>query len=145
MGNHHHTHHLPYTQKQLYDLVRDIEKYPHFLPGCQAARILSQSEAEIVADLIVGHKFFQETFRSRVHLTPESQIEVDYIDGPFHHLKNKWVFHPTSPQGTTLEFFIDFQFKNSFFQKLMQGVFEATFEKMLIAFEKRAHHLYGTS
>ena len=143
MAIHHYKHPLPYTHKKLYELVKDIEKYPLFLPGCRAARILSQSETEIVADLLVGYNFFQETFRSRVRLTPEYQIEVDYIEGPFRYLKNKWLFRPASPQETTIEFFIDFQFKNSLFQKLMQGMFEMTFEKMLTAFEKRAHALYG--
>lgn len=66
-----HTHYLPYSPEQLYDLVADIEKYPDFLPWCAAVRILSESETEMLADLSVGYKFFRETFRSRVHLTPK--------------------------------------------------------------------------
>jgi ribosome-associated toxin RatA of RatAB toxin-antitoxin module len=59
-----HTHYLPYTPKQLYDLVADIEKYPEFLPWCAAVRILSKSETDILADLSVGYKFFRINNRS---------------------------------------------------------------------------------
>ncbi len=143
MGTRLHTHSLPYTPEQLYDLVADIEKYPEFLPWCQNARILSKSETEIVADLSVGYKFFQETFRSRVHLTPKTRIDVEYIKGPFHHLKNHWTFKEGPDQETTIDFFIDFQFKNSFFQRATQAVFETAFDKMLDAFEKRAKEVCG--
>ena len=83
MGGFHRTHLLPYRADQLYDLVADVAQYPQFLPGCQAAQILSQSETELVATLTVRYGFFQETYTSRVHLTPKTRIEVEYVDGPF--------------------------------------------------------------
>jgi coenzyme Q-binding protein COQ10 len=58
MGTRLHTHFMPYTPEQLFDLVADIEKYPEFLPWCVAARILSKTDKEIVADLSVGYKLF---------------------------------------------------------------------------------------
>ncbi len=138
-----HTHFLPYRADQLYDLVADIERYPEFLPWCSAVRLLSKSETEIVADLVVGYKFFRETFRSRVHLIPRTRIDVEYITGPFHYLNNHWVFKEGPQSGTNVDFFIDFQFRNSLFQRATQLVFENAFNQMLTAFEKRAHQLYG--
>jgi len=143
MGTRLHTHYLPYSPEQMYDLVVDIEKYPEFLPWCQAVRILSRSETDILADLIVGYKFFRETFRSRVHLAPKKRIDVEYITGPFHYLNNHWVFKEGANQGTNIDFFIDFEFQNSLLQGMTQLVFETTFDKMLGAFEKRAEQLYG--
>lgn len=143
MGTRAHTHHLPYTPEQLYTLVADVEKYPEFLPWCLGARILSKAESDIIADLIVGYKFFRETFRSRVHLTPNSRIDVEYITGPFHHLNNHWTFRELKSGETKVDFFIDFQFKNTLFQSMTQSVFDAVFDKMLSAFEERAHELYG--
>jgi coenzyme Q-binding protein COQ10 len=138
-----HTHSLPYTPEQLYDLVADIEKYPEFLPWCGAVRILSQSETELLADLSVGYKFFRETFRSRVHLTPKTRIDVEYINGPFHYLNNHWVFKKRADSGTDIDFFIDFEFKSKLFQSATQMVFEAAFDRMLDAFEARAKKVYG--
>jgi len=122
-------------------LVADVEKYPEFLPWCVASRILSKSETEIVADLSVGYKLFRETFRSRVHLTPKSRIDVEYITGPFNSLNNHWTFRP-APGGTHVDFFIDFEFRNSLFQSATQQVFEVAFNQMLNSFEKRAQKLY---
>ncbi len=138
-----HTHFFPYPSEQLYDLVADIEKYPEFLPWCAAARVLSRSETEIIADLSVGYTFFRETFRSRVHLTPKTRIEVEYITGPFHYLNNHWIFKESSEKGTYIDFFIDFEFRNALFQKATQRIFESAFDKMLMAFEKRARDLYA--
>jgi coenzyme Q-binding protein COQ10 len=143
MGTRLHTHFLPYTPQQLFDLVADVEKYPLFLPWCLAARLLSKSETEIVADLCVGYKLFRETFRSRVHLTPPLRIDVEYVTGPFHSLNNHWVFKPAPGFGTHIDFLIDFEFRNSLFQSAAQQVFEVAFNQMLHAFEKRAHELYG--
>ncbi len=138
-----HSHHLPYTSEQLYDLVTDIEKYPEFLPWCAGVRTLSRTDKEILADLSVRYKFFRETFRSRVHLTPTTHVEIEYVSGPFHHLKNEWTFKEAPKGGTNVDFFIDFQFKNSLFQSAVQMAFESVFNQMLEAFEKRADQLYG--
>lgn len=143
MGTRLHTHFLPYTSEQLYDLVADVEKYPQFLPWCAAVRVLSKSETEIVADLSVGYKILRETFRSRVHLTPKTRIDVEYISGPFHYLNNHWVFKKGPKGGTNVDFFINFEFKNQLFQSATQVVFETAFDKMLSSFEKRAQQLYG--
>ncbi|MBA3812984.1 MAG: type II toxin-antitoxin system RatA family toxin [Alphaproteobacteria bacterium] len=143
MGTRLHTHFMPYTPEQLFDLVADIEKYPEFLPWCAAARILSKSETEIVADLSVGYKLFRETFRSRVHLTPKTRIDVEYITGPFQSLNNHWIFKQAPSFGTNVDFFIEFQFRNRLFQSATQKVFEGAFNQMLSSFEKRAQQLYG--
>lgn len=143
MGSRRHSHSLPYTPSQLYDLVVDIEKYPEFLPWCAAARILFKSETEILADLSIGYNVFRETFRSRVHLNPKTRIEIEYISGPFHHLNNQWLFKDGADGGTNIDFLIDFQFRNSLFQSAIQLAFESAFNHMLSAFEKRANQLYG--
>lgn len=143
MGTKLHSHFLPYRPDQLYDLVVDVEKYPEFLPWCLGVRVVAKSDKDIVADLIVGYKFFRETFRSKVHLTPKTRIDVEYINGPFHHLNNHWVFKEGPNSGTNVDFFIDFQFKSSFFQSATQMVFESAFDKMLDAFKKRAQEVYG--
>jgi len=143
VGTRLHTHDLPFPPEQLYDLVADIEKYPDFLPWCRTVRILSKDDRNIVADLDVGYKVFHETFRSRVHLTPKTRIDVEYISGPFRHLNNHWIFKPGPDGGTTIDFSIDFQFQSRFLQGITQMVFDNAFDQMLTSFEKRAHQLYG--
>ena len=57
---------MSHTPEQLYALVLDVQKYPQFLPWCLAARVKSQTESELTADLSIGFNMFRETFTSYV-------------------------------------------------------------------------------
>ena len=42
-----------------------------------------------------------------------------------------------------IDFYIDFEFRSRFFQKMMGVVFNEAVQMMVSAFEKRARQLYG--
>ena len=45
--------------------------------------------------MTVAYKLIRETFTSRVTLDrPNLKILVEYLDGPFSHMQNRWTFHP---------------------------------------------------
>jgi len=134
---------LPYSRDQLYALVADVEKYPEFLPWCIGARVWKQTDKEICADLVIGFRIFREKFTSRVMLTPPDLIEVEYIKGPLKHLTNRWEFIAHEDGGCTIDFVVDFAFKNSLFEKLVGGLFTEAVHRMVMAFEKRAKVVYG--
>ena len=97
MPTHSETKFLPYSAQQMYDLVADVANYPKFLPWTAAARIRSREDAGdhevMLADLVISFKVFRERFGSRVTLWPaKHQIETEYLDGPFHHMKSNWGF-----------------------------------------------------
>jgi coenzyme Q-binding protein COQ10 len=133
---------LRYTPEQLFDLVADVRRYPEFLPWCVGARVLSRTETGLVADLTIGFKMFRETFRSQVALERPGHIHVRYLNGPFRYLNNHWRFHP-HPQGTEVDFFVDFQFRSRLLQAVIGTVFEQAVRLMVRAFERRAMQLYG--
>ena len=132
---------LPYTPEQLFELVADVRRYPEFLPWCVGARVLSRTETELVADLTIGFKMFRETFRSQVALTRPDHVHVRYLNGPFRYLNNHWRFHP-HPQGTEVDFFVDFEFKSRLLQAVIGTVFNEAVRLMVRAFERRAYALY---
>lgn len=134
---------LPYTPTQLFDLVSDIESYPQFLPWCVGARVIESSEQEVVADLVIGFKMFRERFRSKVTLKRPGNIHVDYIRGPLKYLHNDWKFSANDQGGTTIDFSVDFEFKNRLFEKVVGTLFSEAVRRMVGAFEKRAHEIYG--
>ncbi len=138
---------LPYRADQMYELVADVEKYPSFIPWCVALRVRNREivdELELLtADMAVAFKVFREQFTSRVSLDPgQNFIEVQYIDGPFRYLTNRWAFENNNEGGCTVDFFIDFEFRSKTLQKLMSQVFTKAVLKMVGAFEDRAHVLY---
>lgn len=143
MPRHSETRHLPYTPEQMFDLVADVGAYPQFLPWIAAMRVRSNSETEMVADMIVGFKSLRETFTSRVIKERPTHVHVDYVDGPLKHLSNDWRFRPDGEGGVIIDFEVDFAFKNRMFEMLAGQVFDRALRKMIGAFETRAAELYS--
>ncbi len=57
---------LPYNVQELFHLVLDVKSYPEFLPWCRAARIISESENQIIAELVIQLKDFSDNYQSRI-------------------------------------------------------------------------------
>ena len=132
---------LPYPLETIYAIVADVKRYPEFLPWVLEADIIKETEHGFLADLTVGYKLFQDTYRSEVILTPGERIEISYVKGPFKHLQNYWNFKPASSNSVDVDFFIDFEFQSSLFQSMIQSVFTDAVKKMITAFEERAKTL----
>ena len=138
---------VPYSPRQMYDLVADVEKYPQFLPLTESTRIRSWETIDgrevLVADMTVGYKAIRETFVTRARLFHEvPKVEVSYIDGPFRHLHNRWQF-VAQPGGCDVEFYIDYDFKSRMLGLLVGAVFDQAFRKFAEAFDARARVVYG--
>lgn len=131
-----------YTPEQLFDLVADVERYPDFLPWCVGARIRSRTEDALTADLTIGFGPFRESFTSHVRLDRPRAVRVTYQDGPFRYLTNSWDF-AALPQGTQVDFFVDFEFRNRLLQHAIGLVFGEAVRRMVNAFLRRAAQIYG--
>jgi coenzyme Q-binding protein COQ10 len=135
---------VPYTDEQMFALVADVERYPEFLPWCAAVRIRSREETTFTADLIAAFGVVRERFTSRVMLDPAAKlITIEYIEGPFEHLMNRWQFNALA-SGCEVGFDIDFRFKSRALEVLISGVFTRAVEKMTRSFVARADELYGS-
>ena len=94
------TRHVRHSAADMFDLVADVERYPEFVPLCRALKVRQRiSEPEgveiLVADMTVAYKLVREQFTSRVTLDrPNLKILVEYLEGPFSRLQNRWTFHP---------------------------------------------------
>lgn len=132
----------------MYDLVADVASYPQFLPWTAAARIRSVTPQEdgsdiMLADLVISFKVFRERFGSRVVLWPtERRIETEYLDGPFKYLQSTWAF-AEADEGCEVSFFVDFEFRNKLLQSAAGLFFYDAMQRIVRAFETRAHVLYG--
>lgn len=149
MPHHHETRKLPYSARQMYDLVADVGRYPEFLPWNSAARVRSRKPCDggevMEADLVISFKLFRERFGSRVTLLPDQgRIWTEYIDGPFKHLKSVWTFVDTAG-GCEVSFDVDFEFRNAILAAVIGLVFNEAMSRVVRAFEARARALYGTA
>jgi len=138
-----------YVPEDMFALVADVEHYPEFLPLCEALKVRRRSVLDdgremLIADMTIGYKAIRETFTSRVTLdSAEMKILVEYVDGPFSHMQNRWNFVREN-SGTRVEFFIDYQFKSRMLGLLMGAMFDTAFRKFSDAFVERAGVVYGT-
>ena len=137
---------VPYSPEQLFDLVADVGKYPQFLPWCVASRVRSHIGCELVANLTIGFGPFRESFTSRVILDRPHRVKVRYENGPFRYLNNQWDFAPHALGdilGTEVAFFVDFEFRSRILQAAIGLGFNEAVRRMVNAFLKRAHDVYG--
>ena len=138
-----------HSAAHMFDLVADVERYPEFVPLCRALKVRQRiSEPEgveiLVADMTVAYKLVRETFTSRVTLDrPNLQILVEYLQGPFRNMENRWTFHPTGEHTCEVEFFISYEFRSRTLGLLMGTVFDAAFRRFAAAFVRRADVVYA--
>lgn len=134
---------LPYSAEQLYALVADVPRYPEFLPWCLSTRVLRKEGNVFYSDMVIGYgTLIREKFTSKVILDPPGSIRVEYLQGPMKHLSNRWNFIPEANGSCTIDFYVDFEFRNAVLQKLMGVFFNEAVKRMVGAFEQRAQDLY---
>jgi coenzyme Q-binding protein COQ10 len=142
------TRRVPHSAAEMFDLVADVEKYPLFLPLCEALRIRKREDGVarpvLIADMTIAYKIVRETFTSRVTLDRDAnKILVEYLDGPFSHLENRWTFRDREGGGADVEFFIEWELKSRTLAMLVGSVFDRVFRRYAEAFEQRADRVYG--
>ncbi len=139
---------VKHTPAQMFALVADVERYPEFLPLCEDLRVMRRVQSgegieSLVATMSVGYKAIKESFTTRVTLDdPRLKITVEYVDGPFKYLENRWTFRE-APGCCDVEFYINYEFKSFALGLLMGSVFDKAFRKFTEAFEERADEIYG--
>jgi coenzyme Q-binding protein COQ10 len=155
MPSFHTTRRVPFTPRQMFDLVADVERYPEFLPLCEALTVRrrereGEGEVEIlIADMTAGYKAIRETFTSRVKLDA-ARLEVAAAGvpgamGPFSRLENRWQLRaaPGASGACNVDFYIAYELKSVMLQMLVGALFDRAFRRYTEAFEERARTVYG--
>lgn len=143
------TRRVRHSAQEMFDLVADVEAYPKFVPLCLGLDVRRRSESGdgrevLIADMQVGYKAIRESFTSRVTFDRANlEILVEYVDGPFKHMENRWHFVPVGTGQCSVEFDISYEFKSKTFALIVGGMFDAAFRKFAEAFELRANRVYG--
>src|SRR6202789_4486725 len=107
---------VQHSASQMFDLVADVERYPEFVPLCRSLKIRTRPPnpdgTEIfVADMTVAFNLVREGFTSRVTLDrPNLKILVEYLEGPFSNLENRWSFEPKPDEACDVGFFLAYGF-----------------------------------
>ncbi len=140
---------VAHAAADMFDLVADVERYPEFVPLCRSLKVRKRiPEPEgieiVVADLTVAYKLISETFTSRITLDRANlRIFVEYLEGPFSRMENRWSFRPIDDAHCEVDFFIVYEFRSRTFALLMGAMFDVAFRRFAAAFERRADVIYA--
>ena len=137
---------IPCKKSDLIKMILDIDKYPEFVPWCINGKIHRKDDMkdiiEIEADLTVGKKFLNQTYKSHVtYYKEKDKLIVSNIGGPLKHLKNEWNIKEVNNQSE-VSFKIDFEIKNVFYNMIMKKSFDQGLKNIAKAFEDRAIALF---
>ena len=150
--------HVRHSSVRMFDLVADIERYPEFVPLCRSMRVMRRAQVAdrevVVAEMTVAYKLIRESFTSRVTLDRgERTILVEYLDGPFSRMENRWSFRPvdggaseeadTAQAACEVAFFISYEFRSRALGLLMGAMFDTAFRRFASAFERRADAVFA--
>lgn len=146
--------HVSHSAAEMFALVSNVEAYPQFVPLCEGIKVRRRTEkapgvVELVAEMQVGFKAVCERYSSRVTCDSNTlDVKVEYIDGPFKKLDNRWTFREEAPgpdgkPRSVVEFFIAYEFKSMALGLVMGAMFDKAFQKYADAFVARADALYG--
>lgn len=145
--------HVSHSAAEMFALVCDVEAYPQFVPLCEGMKVRRRTEKapgviELVAEMQVGFKAICERYTSRVTCDSNAlDVKVDYIDGPFRKLDNRWSFRDEAPgpdgkPRSMIVFFISYEFKSIALSLVMGAMFDKAFQKYADAFVARAETIY---
>ena len=142
------THKVAHSADEMFALVAKVEDYPKFLPLCEALKVTHREQRGgkevLIATMTVGYGMIHESFTTGVHLDPAAgTILVEYLDGPFSFLENRWHFKPQGERAGEIDFYIAYAFRSRLFERLVGGLFGRAVERYTRAFEERADAVYG--
>lgn len=134
---------VPYSARQMFELVNNIEDYPRFLPWCSRSRIISRTDEEVVAELEIAWKGVHKQFTTRNRLFPHQRMDINLVNGPLKHMEGVWDFQVLDEHACKVFLDLEFEFAGGFVDRLFQPIFSHIANSLVDAFCKRATELYG--
>lgn len=134
---------VPYSDRQMFELVNAIEEYPRFLPWCQASEVKSYSDEEVIASLEIAWKGIRKSFTTHNYLSSPSEIKICLVEGPLRRLEGTWKFQALGKEGCKVMLNLEFEFTGRFIDRVFEPIFNHIANSLVDAFCKRAKELYG--
>ncbi|MDP6103294.1 MAG: type II toxin-antitoxin system RatA family toxin [Gammaproteobacteria bacterium] len=134
---------VPYSCKEMYQLVNQVDRYPEFLDWCTSTSILNQTEDQVTASVKINKSAFNQSFTTINKLTPNKRIDMQLKDGPFSHLSGYWKFTKLNNSACKVELQLQFDFSSKLVDVAISPIFSSIANSQLDAFVKRAKYVYG--
>jgi len=134
---------IPYSARQMFDLVDAVELYPEFLPWCGGTKVLVRDEQRTRATIMINYYGVKQRFTTENAKVPPSEMSIRLVEGPFRVLDGCWRFRALSEKGCKIEFVLHYEFSSRLLEKLVGPVFGYIANTLVEAFIQRARQMYG--
>ena len=134
---------VPYTVAQMFALVDDIASYAEFLPWCSRSEVKVRTIDIVEAELTISYSSLNKTFTTRNINTPDTNIEMQLVEGPFKHLNGHWEFAMLGNEGCKVSLNLSFEFSSKILDMTIGPVFSQIANSLVDAFTERAGKVYG--
>jgi len=135
----------PYSARQMFDLVGDVEAYPQFLPWCESARVDERKADRTVATIQANFRGIRQQFTTENSERAGERIEIKLVSGPFKALSGHWSFTALGTQGCRVDFRMEYQFASRLLEKAAGPLFHHIANSFVDAFVRRAERKYGST
>ena len=112
-----------HSAKQMYALVDAVEDYPKFLPWCGGVDLLERTETSTSATLHINYHGLKQKFTTQNTKTYPTSMVIHLKNGPFKHLDGEWQFIALHENACKIQFRLNYEFSNSFLEKIIAPVF----------------------
>lgn len=136
---------VPFSAKQMFMLVDDINNYHEFLPWCVDSKASARNDDSVVGAVYLEYLKIKFHFVTQNHNTPYSQIKMNLVDGPFKLLHGSWNFTQLGDNGCKVSLELQYQFINPIMDKLIGSVFAKITANLVECFIKQAKIKYKNS
>ena len=133
---------MPFKQKDIFNLVNDVEAYPDFLPWCSSAKIIEKSSDCVLAKLTLKRVGVSYDLVTRNRLSPFDFIDIEFVEGPLQSLNGRWAFTELGDLGCKVEMSLRFELKKQLIDKAMGSILENAAENMVRLFSSRAESIF---
>ena len=135
-----------YSAAEMFALVTDVASYPQFLPWCDQASVLDETEGGMTAKVGISIAGLSQSFTTRNAHEKDRKVSLKLVDGPFSRLDGHWDFHPLgkgSERACKVDFTLRYDFDNAALAAMVGPVFDKIAGSLVDAFVKRAADVYG--
>lgn len=134
---------LPYSCKQMFNLVAEVEKYPEFMPWCGGASVSQRDEKGMEASVTISIAGIRQTFTTRNEHDSPNRIILRLVKGPFSTLTGDWQFIPLGEDGCKIVFTMDYEFSSRALEMVVGPIFNRVANSFIDSFTRRAQEVYG--
>lgn len=134
---------VPFSTRQMFELVNAIEEYPRFLPWCHASEVKERNEAFVEASLDIAWSGIHKRFTTRNTLHPYDRVDLTLVEGPFRHLEGRWTFEALDDHACKVHLELAFELSGGLMDRMFLPVFNNIANSLVDLFCKRAAEVYG--